>query len=186
MPRGTALSQFERGQIAAMKAAGTSNKQISKETGRSMQVIRDYLKDPVGYGTHKTGGPKPKLTPRDKRALYNAASNKQIGVRELARTVTPHAHYSTVHRAIQESPNLVRRSIRKRPRMTSTHFYNRRNYLARQVYKDSKQYGNRRELEKAISKAFREMPDEILRNHADRQHERVAELLEKQGRETHY
>ncbi|KAI1705968.1 transposable element Tc3 transposase [Ditylenchus destructor] len=59
-------------------------------------------------------------------------------------------------------------------------------YLACMVYKDSKQYGNRKELEKAISKAFREMPDEILRNHANRQHERVRELLEKQGRTIHY
>ncbi|KAI1710640.1 DDE superfamily endonuclease domain-containing protein [Ditylenchus destructor] len=59
-------------------------------------------------------------------------------------------------------------------------------YLAREVYKDSKQYGNRKELEKAISKAFREMPVGILRNHANTQHKRVRELLEKQGRMAHY
>ncbi|KAI1707245.1 tc3 transposase domain-containing protein [Ditylenchus destructor] len=78
MPRGTPLSPFERGQIAALKTEGKGINEISRMMERSSKVIRNYLKDPAGYGTHKTGGPKPKLTPRDKRALYKAASNKQL------------------------------------------------------------------------------------------------------------
>ena len=56
MAKGTKLSEFEKGEITAMKRVGKSQGEISKVLGRSKTVICNYLKSPNKYGTRKPTG----------------------------------------------------------------------------------------------------------------------------------
>ena len=44
--KGTKLSEFEKGEITALKRVGKSQREISKGLGRNKTVICNYLKSP--------------------------------------------------------------------------------------------------------------------------------------------
>ncbi|KAI1698455.1 tc3 transposase domain-containing protein [Ditylenchus destructor] len=122
MPRGTQLTDIEKGRILEANSEGKSNRWISQKIGRSEKVIRNFLKDPDGYGTHNTGGPKRKLSDRTERAIFRAASNSTVGSRALQREFAPGVHYTTVFRAIRRNPHLVRRAMLGRDRLNSRRY----------------------------------------------------------------
>ena len=51
MAKGNILSEFEKGEIKALKRVGKSQREILKALGRSKNVICNYLKSPDKYGT---------------------------------------------------------------------------------------------------------------------------------------
>ena len=51
MAKGTKLSEFEKGDIIALKRVGKSQREISKALGRSKTVFCNYLKSPNMNGT---------------------------------------------------------------------------------------------------------------------------------------
>ena len=55
-----------------------SLREIAKKIGRSHNVIRSLLKDPLFYGIKKTTGRKKMGTPRLKRLILNKVSNTRI------------------------------------------------------------------------------------------------------------
>ena len=53
------LSEFQKGEIIALKRVGKSQREISKALGHSKNVICNYLKSPNKYTTKKlTSKPK--------------------------------------------------------------------------------------------------------------------------------
>ena len=71
MAKGTKLSEFEKGEITALKRVGKSQREISKALGRSKTVICNYLKSP----RKPTGWPE-KLSPLFKRRIVREVKKK--------------------------------------------------------------------------------------------------------------
>ena len=78
MRRGKFLTEFEKGQIAAFKEAGYSNREIAKKIGRSASLVDNFVEDPDRYGKNHAGGWTQKLTPRTKRQIQAAAAQSTI------------------------------------------------------------------------------------------------------------
>ena len=62
MAKGTKLSEFEKGEITALKRVGKSQREILKALGLRKTVTCNYLKSPNKYGTRK-------LTDRPKKII---------------------------------------------------------------------------------------------------------------------
>lgn len=56
MPRGSSLTEFEKGRITALSSQEMSFRQIGRKIGRSDRVVRNYLKDVEAYGKAKSSG----------------------------------------------------------------------------------------------------------------------------------
>ena len=69
MAKGSKLSEFEKGEITALKRVGYSQREISKALGCRKTVICDSLKNPNKNGTRKPTGRPEKLSPQFKRRI---------------------------------------------------------------------------------------------------------------------
>ena len=56
MAKGNKLSEFEKGEITALKRVRKFQKEISKALGCSKTAICNYLKSPNKHGTRKPTG----------------------------------------------------------------------------------------------------------------------------------
>ena len=70
MAKGTKLSEFEKGEITALKES-ENLREISKALGRSKTVICNYLKSLNKYGTREPIGRPEKLSPQFKRRIVH-------------------------------------------------------------------------------------------------------------------
>ena len=77
MPRGTVLTEFEKGEINDYRKQKLSNRQIAIKIKRSLDVVNRYLRDPSKYNKIKLSGRKSKLIARNKRSIIRRASNKE-------------------------------------------------------------------------------------------------------------
>ena len=69
MPKGTKLSEFEKGEIRALKRVGNSQREISKALERSKTVMSNYLRSPNKYGTRKLTSKQETLSPQSKKSI---------------------------------------------------------------------------------------------------------------------
>ena len=69
MAKGNKLSEFEKGEITALKRVGKSQREILKALGCNKTMICNYLKSPNKYGTRKLVGRPEKLSPQFKRRI---------------------------------------------------------------------------------------------------------------------
>ena len=107
MPRGKPLSEIEKGQIMAYHETGMTNRSIATRISRSHDLINNFLKNPENYGKNRRGGPKPKLTPRDKRRILAAASNTTSSCRKIKEDLDLDVSTSSIRRAINSSGVIV-------------------------------------------------------------------------------
>ena len=77
MSKGTKFSEFEKGEITAMKSLGKSQREISKALGRSKTVICNYLKSPNKYGIRKPTARLEILSPQLKRRIVPEVKKKK-------------------------------------------------------------------------------------------------------------
>ena len=75
MAKGTKLSEFEKGEITALKRVGKSQRDISKVLGRGKTVICNYLKRPNKYGTRRLTI-RPEISPQFKRRIVREVKKK--------------------------------------------------------------------------------------------------------------
>ena len=76
MDKGNKLFEFEKGEIKVLKRFRISQREISKDLGRSKTVICNYLKSPNKDGTRKPTGKPEKLSPQFKRRIVSGVKNK--------------------------------------------------------------------------------------------------------------
>ena len=74
MPRATYLTDVGKGKILAFLENGLSFREIGRKLGRSDRVVKSFAKNYGQHGKNKTGGPKRKLSERDRRRIVKAAS----------------------------------------------------------------------------------------------------------------
>ena len=125
MPLGPKLNDFEKGQLCALKDAGNSVAHIARQLKRSHTVISNFLADPRNYGTRKSSGRPPALTPRDKRRIINIASNSNIGLRRIKKDLNMAVSHVTIQKAIKACPHIQRRKMELRPKITDADKVNR-------------------------------------------------------------
>jgi transposase len=121
MGHGKQLNEKEKGQIEAHSKTGASIYRISKEIGRSRDVITKYLQNKDGYGTNYRTGRKPKLSPRQHRQIVSLASNSTKSCAKIAAELDVKVSRWTVHRAITQSNCLVSAKMKPKPSLTQPH-----------------------------------------------------------------
>ncbi|KAL1490304.1 hypothetical protein ABEB36_013020 [Hypothenemus hampei] len=121
MPRGTYLTELEKGKILAFSEEQLGLREIARRIGRSHKVVYNFLRNPHEYGTHKKGGPKKKISPRSERRLINLASNNSKSCRVLAQECNLDVSRWTIRRALQKSPHIKRRKMKIAPHLTEQH-----------------------------------------------------------------
>ncbi len=103
MPRGLRLSEFERGQITELDKSGCSLREIARRLQRTVGVVRNYLADPVKYGSkHSSGRPKV-LSERDRRVILQLASNSRSSINKIRAQAGVSASRWTVWRAVTQA-----------------------------------------------------------------------------------
>ncbi|DAZ96846.1 TPA: hypothetical protein N0F65_008277, partial [Lagenidium giganteum] len=100
MPRRPPLSEGEKGEIRASKRAGLSIRSIAKDLGRDPKTIRAYLRDPEGYSQRQRPGRPRKLTPRDRRRIFQLACTDGLRSAAIAKLISPHVSKWTVRREL--------------------------------------------------------------------------------------
>lgn len=78
MPRGNILSAEEQGKIQAFHEEKLSNRAIAKKIGRSLCVVNNFLKLRSNYGTKKSSGRTPTLSPRQKSLIIRTAARENV------------------------------------------------------------------------------------------------------------
>lgn len=121
MPRGTQLTDYEKGQIDALRKNKLSYREIAKKIHRSTAVVGNYLQDPLKYGTRKRSGRKPLLSPREKRHIIKTASNKQVSSSQIVDQLCLKVSRWTVNRTLRDSGNLQYQKKKSSPALTKEH-----------------------------------------------------------------
>ena len=81
MTKGTRLSEFEEGEITALKRVGRSQREISKTLRRSKTV-----KSPNKYGTRKPTGRPEKLSPQFKKRIFCEVKKKTSSTSKILKS----------------------------------------------------------------------------------------------------
>src|SRR5947209_4399652 len=107
MPYATgALSDFEKGQIAALSDENYPISHIQKHVNRSRTTIQSFAKRRQERGSHHNepgAGRPPKIDSRDKRRIAREArKDRRQPLHELRNNVVPHVSVKTVKRALSE------------------------------------------------------------------------------------
>lgn len=121
MPRGTYLSEQEKGKILAYRECDVGIREIARRLNRSHHVVLNFLKNPHGYGNNKKGGPKKKLSGRTQRRIIKAASNSLKSLNQIKTELSLDVSRSTVWRCLKDSPYIQRQKLKQAPRLLPRH-----------------------------------------------------------------
>ena len=75
MPHGSEITDFEKGQIFALRNNNISHHEIANQIGRSKTVVTTFLKSPDESGIKKRTGRLRALTEKQARLVKREASN---------------------------------------------------------------------------------------------------------------
>lgn len=121
MPRGKVLSETEKGKIRAYFEEGYSKRAIAEGLKRSDAIVRNFLRDPEEYGKNRTGGPKSKLSDRNKRCIIKSASNSKKTAAQIAHDCGLNVSKWTIHRVLRASGHICRQKLKSAPRLLARH-----------------------------------------------------------------
>lgn len=133
MGRAKSLSPGEKNITQRMKNRGFCISDISKNTGRSIKVILNFLKSPESYGTKKSHGRPPALTTRQKRAILRVASNSSLTARQIAARAGVVTNLKNVQRIIRAVPHIKRKKMKGMPPLSMAHKERRKEFAREHV-----------------------------------------------------
>lgn len=125
MPRGTLLTLYERGQISALRSTGESINQIAKTLKRSRCVIKSFIDMGEDYGENRFHGAKPKLSGRDKRAIFREVSNKAASCTEIKAKLNLPVSPETIRLHLHSEKTLKYCKKKRKPLLTGAAKANR-------------------------------------------------------------
>jgi transposase len=140
MPRGTTLSEYEKGQISALSAAGKCQTEIARHLGRSRHVVASFLRDPSAYNTTKRPGRPPMISPTTTRALFRQASQGRSSARELKDELNLPIGVRRVQRLLATNPNFKYTKRKACPKITERHRVNRVKWATEHVTWDRQKW----------------------------------------------
>jgi len=118
MGKGTALTEYEKGQIEALFGEGKSISYISLKIDRSRAVISSYLKQGANYGTAPRSGRPCTVTPRKSKAIIKAAAGKIITANQIKAQLGIGSSKHTILRTIYD---LKRLKLKRKPVLSDLH-----------------------------------------------------------------
>uniref|UniRef100_T1J9X4 Transposase IS30-like HTH domain-containing protein n=1 Tax=Strigamia maritima TaxID=126957 RepID=T1J9X4_STRMM len=110
MPRGTNLTDYEKGQIDTLKTAGNSARAISKAIGRSPEIW-----------TKKRSGRPQKLSDRQKRRIISQIKKGKSSLRAIAKNPDFNVSKDTVSRVVKKKKTIVYKKRKVQPVMKNVH-----------------------------------------------------------------
>lgn len=125
MPKNTKLSEREQGQIEALHSEGISFREIARRLGRSDHVVRNFCANPAKYDSVRGGGRPEILSIRDKRRIVKEASNSTKSSTAIRKDLNLNASKSTILRAINANPFIVRARMKPAPNLQPIHIARR-------------------------------------------------------------
>lgn len=128
MPRGTQLTEFEKGMIEGLHQGKMSNREIADAIRRSLNVVNNYIKKKENYARNWCSGRKQLLTPREKRRIIRSCSNKKISIAQLKKDIGLRASNSTIWRFINSNQNICNKKKKRKPSLTKKHKTDRLNW----------------------------------------------------------
>lgn len=114
MGRGKALTDFERGEIAAFHKSGCSQRDIAQKLNRSNRAIFNELHKDERSEKMKTGR-KRKLSDRDERHIVLSASNKRTTSRRIKHDLGLQVSTRTIRRVLEKTEYLTYSKMRRGP-----------------------------------------------------------------------
>jgi len=120
MGKAKALTQYEKGKIDAYRGQGISIAGIGQLIHRSRHCIQNYLDNKENPHHLKKRGPKPKLSPGDKRQIVRLMSNNTIGLRQVPGLLNLPVGHHTIHRVLKKS-SLKHAKMKKRQFLKPIH-----------------------------------------------------------------
>lgn len=133
MSRGIPLTRAEKSTISLQKRQGWTVAEICGKLKRSSTVVRNFLKDPQGYGTKKGGGRRSKLTPNDKRLIIRKAKTGLYSASEIKKLTKVNVTTRTIQYLLQACPELAYMKKRKGPKITKVHAEMRKKFAEKQL-----------------------------------------------------
>ncbi|GAB0096980.1 hypothetical protein DMENIID0001_125670 [Sergentomyia squamirostris] len=121
MPRGTILSESEKGEIIAYRKCDIDIREIARKLGRSACVVHNFLKNPNGYNTNSQHGRKRSLTKRTERQILRLASNSTRSCNTIKKIIFPDEKKFNLDGP--DGLNSYWRDLRKEPR-----YFSKRNF----------------------------------------------------------
>jgi len=126
MGRGKSISEFERGQVKAYKAAGLSIREIAGKLKRSKNLVADCLSRGTDIAPKVSTGRKKKLMERDERNVVRHGSNRVISSSKIKSELNLPVSSRTIRRTLAASPHLDYRKMKRKPKVTPLHAEERR------------------------------------------------------------
>lgn len=121
MGKGKAFSAEERRLISSLRDDGFSCRQIARHIKRSFSSVAKFLRFGPEYGTSRSTGRPPVLSPREKRHILRQASNSSLPAKVIAEKANVCTHVRNVQRVIQNSKHIVRRKLKRKPVLSARH-----------------------------------------------------------------
>ena len=80
---------------------------MSREMKRTESVIRNFLRDPSGYGTANVSGRPSKLSKRDKRRIIKKSSNSTLSCVDILNNLNLDVSLCTIWITLKQSSHLI-------------------------------------------------------------------------------
>ena len=125
IPHDSHLSDVEKGKIDAYKDIGLSIRQIVEKINRSSKVVWRYLKNPFGYGQKKRPGRPRKLSAREDRRIYRAASNTVTSLARTKESLHIYVCKTSIWNSLKRGGTIVCRKMAPAPKFTADHLRKR-------------------------------------------------------------
>uniref|UniRef100_A0A8R1HUX9 HTH_Tnp_Tc3_2 domain-containing protein n=1 Tax=Caenorhabditis japonica TaxID=281687 RepID=A0A8R1HUX9_CAEJA len=121
MGRGKPLTDYEQGLIDANPALGMSNRRIAVFMGSSINVVNNYIKDPLHYDTKKSPGRPSLLLDRDKRNIVRKTSNAVTSCAKIKSYLGLNVFSEAVRLVLKKRKFIKHRKMKKAPFLTAVH-----------------------------------------------------------------
>lgn len=137
MPRGTLLTELEKGQILGLHSSCISVRAIAIELNRSRACVSTFLERHGKNLPDKKNKNASKLSPQRKRALLREAKKGESSANELRVALNMPVSTRRIQQIISADPHLRYRKIAKAPYMTPQNRENRYKWARHFVTKGS-------------------------------------------------
>lgn len=121
MPKGTILTEKERGKIDVLKEEGFSLREIARRIGRSRDSVTNYIRLGAQYATKKRSGRRPFLTDRDKRQIKRIAVDSKLSSAKIKAQMNLPVTSRRIRQVLSSDVNLSYKKSVPVPRLLPRH-----------------------------------------------------------------
>lgn len=121
MPRGTTLTENERGIVIGLHESGMKIGEIAARVNRHRNTIRNFLDDSENYAKIKRSGRKPMVCDRTKREIGRLAVFKNMSAGQIKAELDLQVTRRRIQQILHESSNIRYENRSAKPRLFPHH-----------------------------------------------------------------